>query len=331
MTFKPSCRAIIVGAGLGGLAAAIGIRKAGFAVLVLEKVDEIREVSELLSIRRKYYGSAKHAQVGAGIEVASNAARALNDLGILEKVMQYAIDPKDIVLRSYRDGSVLSRQNLIPYCMDKYGFPHFDVHRADLHRVLYEEALFLGVEIKLNAGVSEIDFARAEVRLSSGEAYSGSFIIGADGQNSRCREILLGRPDPPLRSGDLGFRIVLQAAAMRKRPELHSLMEPPNINAWFGPHSHVVSYLLQKDDLFNVFLGGPEKEGDSAIGPQEASIEELEARFKDWDPRLRSLLELAQETRKWTMFRGSDIAAWTSPEGSFALLGDAAHGMLPYL
>ena len=203
------------------------------------------------------------------------------------------------MLRSYHDGAVLSKQNLIPHCTGTYGYPHFDIHRADLHKVLYEEASSLGVEIRLNASVANIDFTRTEVRIDSGEGFAGSVIIGADGQNSRCREILLGRPDPPLRSGDLGFRIVLRAADMRKRPELRSLLEPPNINAWFGPHAHVVSYLLHKEDLFNVFLGGPEDEVDpSNIGPQPATIEELESRFVRWDPRLRSLLELAHETRK---------------------------------
>ena len=256
----------------------------------------------------------------------------MQQLGVLEKALQYAIHPNDIVLRSYHNGATLSRQNLIPHCTETYGYPHFDIHRADLHRVLYEEACSLGVEIRLNASVANIDFARTEVRIESGEVFVGSVIIGADGQNSRCREILLGSPDPPLLSCDLGFRIVLKAADMRKRPELRSLLDPPNINAWFGPHAHVVSYLLHKEDLFNVFLGGPEDEVESGnIGPQRATIEELEARFANWDPRLRSLLELAHETRKWTMFRGSDISCWSSPQGSFSLLGDAAHGMLPYL
>ena len=270
-------------------------------------------------------------QVGAGIEIASNAARALDYLGVLDKVMRFAIHPHDIVLRSYRDGSILSKQNLVPYCMETYGYPHFDVHRADLHKVLFEEAERLGVNVKLNASLCEINFEKPEVRLSSGEVFGGCCIVGADGQNSQCRELLLGRADPPLRSGDLGFRMVLKAADMRKRPELHSLMEPPNINAWFGPHSHVVSYLLQRDDLFNIFLGGPEEEGSGAIGPQPATLDELRERFKGWDPRLQSVLELAQETRKWTMFRGSDLSTWTSSQATFALMGDAAHGMLPYL
>ena len=270
--------------------------------------------------------------MGAGIEIASNAALALQQLGILEKALRYSISPQDIVLRSYHTGAVLSKQNLIPHCMETYGYPHFDIHRADLHRVLYEEASSLGVDIRLNASVANIDIPKTTVRLDSGEIFAGSVIIGADGQKSKCREILLGRPDPLLQSGDLGFRIVLRAADMRERPELRSLLEPPNINAWFGPHSHVVSYLLQKDDLFNVFLGGPEDKADlGTIGPQRATIEELEARFAGWDPRLKSLLELAQETRKWTMFRGSDILTWSSPQKNFTLLGDAAHGMLPYL
>lgn len=273
-------------------------------------------------------------EVGAGIEIPSNASKVFKHWGILEKVRNNSIQAPNIVLRSYRDGKVLSKANLIPHCENVYGSPHLDIHRADLHSILMNEAIRLGVKIYLDSPVSRIDFTNMVVHLKCGDTFKAQILIGADGDKSVCREMLLGRPDPPGRSGDLGFRVVFEAEGLRRRGgSLMELVDPPDINAWFGPRSHVVSYLLKKDDLFNVFLGGPDfaMREDPILGPQEATMDELRARFADWDPRLKELLNIAQKTRKWEMLSTGDLSRWTHENGRFTLLGDAAHGMLPYL
>lgn len=249
--------------------------------------------------------------------------------GLLEALQPLGIEVQDIVLRSYHDGKVLSKANLIPHCRQIYGTPHLDVHRADFHTVLLNAAKSLGIELKLNSPVTHIDFSKMYVY--AGEVYSADVILGCDGAKSVCREMILGYSDPLRRNGDLGFRVVLDAKKLREDPALQDLLDPPQINAWFGPHAHVVSYLLAKDDLFNVFLGGPDYDTGEILGPQEVDMSELRERYKDWDPRLRALLDIADKSRKWPMLQTSEIFSWNHPEGKATLLGDAAHGMLPYL
>jgi len=312
-SFKSTCRILIVGCGIGGLAAAIGIRKAGFSVLILEK-------------------ASKAGEIGAGIQIPPNASRVLQHWGLLSLLKPYAINSHNVNIRSYTDGSRLSSQNLVPHCENAYGSPHIVIHRADLHAILMAEAERLRVEIKLGMGVSRIDFNKNTAYTSSGEVFHAHVIIGADGEKSICREELLRRPDPPRPTGDLVFRLVVKAEQMYQYENLRELIEPPNINMWFGPKAHAISYLLKKDDLFNVVLGRRDAETENAvILPQKVEISEVKRCFKDWDPRIQAILNLAEDASKWSLLQSNDTFSWSHPNGGFVLLGDSAHSMLPYL
>ena len=221
------------------------------------------------------------------------------------------------------------------------------IHRADLHRVLYEAARDSDVDVQFKAEVADVEFpderdeehsrtdvdSQAAVVLHSTKRVYGHCIIGADGQNSACRAFMLGEPDPPCRSGDITYRLTLPASFLQERPSLRFLVDPPDVNAWFGPQSHVVSYLLKKDNLFNLFLGGPDdaKPEDEIGPPQMAPVDEAREIWKGWDPVICELLKEVKALPKWTLGTLSDLDHWTHESGRMALLGDAAHGMLPYM
>lgn len=89
---------------------------------------------------------------------------------------------------------------------------------------------------------------------------------------------------------------------------------------------------MKRDDEYNIALTQPDTSIDKVeFGPQHANIDELRALFKDWDPKIIALLEIATETSKWTLLESSDLFMWTRPAGKFALVGDAAHSMFHFL
>lgn len=155
-------------------------------------------------------------------------------------------------------------------------------------------------------------------------------IIGADGLKSVCREEMLGRPDPPLFTGDLAYRIVVKAEDMKKHESLRELVERPSINHWMGPNSHVVCYLLKGGGLYNVVMACPD-DLPELVNTAKADLKEMRERFEGWDPRLTLLLSLVQEMSKWRLQNSEEMDKWSHEAGKFSLMGDACHATLPYL
>ncbi|KAI9824118.1 MAG: hypothetical protein M1819_001073 [Sarea resinae] len=329
---KPELHVVIVGAGLGGLAAAIAVTKAGHRVTVLEQAPVLGEI-------------------GAGIQIPPNSSRLLKRWGLLEKIEKVSVRPRDFLLRSYRDGAVLSAQNMLPYAIETYGVPYLHIHRADYHRILVDAAKEVGVDIRLGCAVRRIDFEKPAVYIRRPDSYPpaapsssssnqppqateeevrASLVIGADGLKSICREALLGHADPPHLTGDLAYRIVVRAADMSSHPLLQPLVEKPAINYWMGPSAHAVCYLLQGGGLYNIVLICPDNLPEM-VNTAKADLEEMRALFEGWDPRLKALLGIVQETSKWRLQNSEEMRSWSHPAGRFSLLGDACHATLPYL
>lgn len=219
---------------------------------------------------------------------------------------------------------------MVPFAEQQYGNPYLHIHRADYHKILVEEAERLQVKMELGSRVTGINFEKAIVHRKDKPDFHGDLILGADGLKSICRESLLGHPDPPHLTGDLAYRIIIKAKDMLAHPELRSLVERPAINYWMGPHGHVVCYLLQGGGLYNIVLICPDNLPEM-MNTAKADLEEMRAFFENWDPRLKILLGMVQETTKWRLLNSQEMESWSHPSGRFALLGDACHATLPYL
>lgn len=248
----------------------------------------------------------------------------------MPKMEEVSVRPDAFQLRSYRDGKILSRQPCVPYCEQRYAAPYLHIHRADYHRILVEEARRLGVEIILDSRVTGIDFDTPAVQIAGRDDFKADVILGADGLKSKCREALLGHADPPRLTGDLAYRIVVKADDMKKHPLLKQLAEKPQINYWMGPDAHAVCYLLKGGGVYNIVLCCPDNLPPS-VPSATADLQEMRDFFKDWDPRLRALLSIVQESSKWRLENSEEMAHWCHPSGKFALMGDACHATLPYL
>ncbi|KAK4501616.1 hypothetical protein PRZ48_007425 [Zasmidium cellare] len=304
---------IVVGAGLGGLGAAIALLLAGHNVHVLESASQIGEV-------------------GAGIQVLPNSSRVLIQWGLGPRLARLATIPEQVTMIGWK-GNVLTTYDF-EAAAKEYKSPFWDFHRADLHRCLLDRAQELGATFQTNSRVVDIDFSKADiatVELAGGRRLSADLVIGADGIFSRCREIMLGRESPPVATGDLAYRVLLSTEGMRDDPELSAFIDTHHVRYWMGPEKHAVTYVLRNGELLNMVLLVPD---DMPPGAPtiDASVDEMRALFADWDPRIPKLLKFCKSVQKWRLcYRPGLETPWYNSTGTFALLGDAVHATLPYL
>ncbi|KAJ4293248.1 hypothetical protein N0V90_008530 [Kalmusia sp. IMI 367209] len=303
---KVKLRITIVGAGLGGLAAAIALRRRGHTVSILEKAPELGEV-------------------GAGIQVPPNSSRLLLKWGLGPYLQGKAIEPEAIRMRRWQDGEVLSITKLRPDFRERFGAPYFVVHRANLQLSMYDLALSLGVEVRVNAGVKSYDAGTPSVVLENGEVHKADLIIAADGIKSEARRIVLGGEDqPPEKCGAM-----VDADLMRNDPEVSWLLEPGQ-NFWLGDQRHAVTYTIAGGKSFNMVLSHPE-DSDPSTWNQDTVIEDMKRHFRSWDPRLVKAISMIRKTLKWPLLSGRPLRKWLSPSHNLVIIGDAAHAMVPYM
>ena len=229
---------------------------------------------------------------------------------------------------SWKGGQLLHSSPL--QLKERFGAEFFDLHRADVHSDLVEAAEALGVTFRLGATVEDIDFYNASVSLRSGEIVKGDVVIGADGQKSACKEILLGHKAPQLRTGDLAYRLTVRESDMRKHANLHGLLDHDSTDYWMGPGAFLVGFLLKDDGFYNIALICPDTMPE-AVNISKATPQEMQELLQGWDPQLQTLMGLVDQTSKWRMLASSEMENWGHEAGKFVLMGDACHAALPYM
>lgn len=296
-------RALIVGGGIGGLTAAIALRQQGIEAVVVEQ-------------------AAQMSEIGAGIQIASNAVLVLRALGLEDKIASVAVKPQTYDYRDLQTGRRIFQAILGDTAARHYGAPMYNIHRADLidilHAALPPEAVRLGAPC---TGVSQTADA-ASVHLKSGEVLTGDVVVGCDGIHSVVRRHLRG-DDEKHDARILMWRTLIPAH------ELEGLELGENGNYWFGPGRTLITYWVRPKNLYSILASVPANEVHRESWGENGDIDEMLRSFADAEPRARAMLEKTRTAFITGMYYRDPIDNWTS--GRITLLGDAAHPMVPFL
>lgn len=183
------------------------------------------------------------SEIGAGIQCLPNATRVLISWGLQTRLEKIAMKPRKVNMRGWK-GELISDMDFHEY-ERACGSPFWDFHRAELHAVLLARAKELGARVSTGKRVVDVrcssrseEGSAAVAVCADGSRYAADLVVGADGVHSRCRELLLGREDPLLLTGDLAYRLLLDTALMREDPELKCFIDDPQVNYWIGPDAH---------------------------------------------------------------------------------------------
>jgi salicylate hydroxylase len=301
---KSGPSAIVAGGGIGGLAAALGLANKGCRVTVLEQADSFGEI-------------------GAGIQIGPNAFHAMDYLGIGDVGRARAVYIDALVMMDAVSGEEILRAPVDEPFRKFMGNPYAVIHRADLHGAFLDAC-------RANQNVNLVNKERvvsyentpngARVRTESGSNYEADAVVGADGIRSKIREQFTGG-DPLRVSGHVAYRAVLK---------LDEMPEDLRWNAatiWVGPKCHIVHYPLQGWKTFNLvatFVTDLENVGSNEPGKRE----EILSKMTHVVPKIRKILEVPNEWRRWVLGDRDPIPGWV--DGNVALLGDAAHPTYQY-
>jgi 2-polyprenyl-6-methoxyphenol hydroxylase-like FAD-dependent oxidoreductase len=301
----PQSRALIVGGGIGGLTTALALARTGMSATVLER-------------------SAFADETGAGIQLGPNATRALAELGVLDAITATAFKPDVLRLFDGLSGTSLATVHLGRVAEARYGAPYLTLHRADLHASLLASCRAEGaIELRSGFEVTEAETLAEPVTVhdADGTPVEGSILVAADGLWSRLRDRIA--PDAYLHfSGATAWRALLP------RSEAPAPFAAPDVGLWLGPHAHLVHYPVRSGNDLNIVAvveGGSAEQGWS----RRAEPDLLLPGFQRWAQPAKALLETVETWRCWSLFRLRPLPRWT--DGRMALLGDAAHPVLPYL
>ncbi|GAB1577444.1 3-hydroxybenzoate 6-monooxygenase [Bordetella petrii] len=296
--------AIVVGGGIGGLAAALALTRQGIAVQLLEQASHIGEI-------------------GAGIQLGPNAFAALDALGVGATARGRAVYTDHIIMMDAVDAHEVVRIDTGADFRARFGGPYAVIHRADIHLSILE-AVQRDPLISFHTSTQIVDLrqdgAQVEVTDAQGRRYRGDALVGCDGVKSVVRERMVG--DPARVTGHVVYRAVV---------ERDNMPEELRINApvlWAGPRCHLVHYPLRGGQQYNLVVTFHSREQEE-WGVRDGSKQEVLSYFQGIHPRPHQMLDRPTSWRRWATADREPVEHWG--QGRITLLGDAAHPMTQYM
>ncbi|OQO93862.1 2-polyprenyl-6-methoxyphenol hydroxylase [Saccharomonospora piscinae] len=294
---------LVTGGGIGGLSAAVLLARRGVRVRVLERSPEF-------------------AEVGAGLQLAPNITRMLDEVGVLDRILPLSVQPRRLVFRNAETAEELTHLDLAD-ARRRYGGPYLVLHRSDLLRALLEAAeAEPGVTLHTGHEVTGVTDGpdHALVHCADGTEFRAELVVGADGLHSAVRAHLVD--DEPLCSGYVAYRGAVPIEQVAHRASMDDVV------VWMGPGLHLVQYPVRAGRLYNqvaVFRSEQYRRGERDWGTPA----ELDRTYAGMCDEVRAAVPALGRDHRWPMYDREPLPNWT--RGRLTLLGDAAHPMLQYL
>jgi salicylate hydroxylase len=302
----PQQNILIIGAGIGGLSAAIALARAGQRVTVAERTKVLTEL-------------------GAGLTVGGNALRALDQIGVAEEVKRLGEWPPGAVVRHYKTGEIL-RGTDPEEQKKRTGGTYTQIHRGDMQTILVDAArAYSNIALLLDKSVIGMSQSGGKVtaKFADGTTIEADALIGADGIKSTVRDSCF--PTAPAKfTGNVAWRLLLPLALVPFTPDMSTVFA--------GPQRLVTRYLVRRSTMVNFVAVLREDAGWQAEGWTTPSTRQaLAAAFEGWHDEVTKTIEAAPDGAvfKWGLFDREPLSNWIN--GRITLLGDAAHAMLPFL
>jgi salicylate hydroxylase len=293
----------VIGGGIGGIAAALSLHRAGFTVKLFEQ-------------------ALGFAEVGAGIQISPNAARILHRLVPESTLGALAVRPIAVYQRRWDDGRTLQRAPIGDTIAAAYGAPYYHFHRADLLAALGVAFPVSQVRFGHRLAAIENDGDQVIARFENGADFAADVVIGADGIHSMVREQLFG-VDAPRFTGCVAYR------GLASRERVAALGIETVAGNWMGPGQHLVHYFVRDGRLLN-FVGVIERDAwTEESWTKRGDLADLCGAYSGWHPQVRGILAAVEETFLWGLFDRLPLPRWSA--GCVTLLGDACHPMLPFM
>jgi salicylate hydroxylase/6-hydroxynicotinate 3-monooxygenase len=296
----------IVGAGIGGLSAAVFLSRLGFEVTIYEQ-------------------ASRFGRVGAGIQQTPNAMKVHRRLGTEQRMREAAFAAPAGISREWDTGRITNELELGKAIEHRYGAPYLLLHRADLHTII-ESVLPPGI-VQFNRKLVGLEQNGQGVTLTfaDGTRATAQGVIGADGVHSVVRASMLG-PESPRFTGRVSYRTTYPARLLGE----HKIT--PVRTKWWGPDRHVVIYYVTRnlDELYFV-TSQPEDAGwmTPESWSQKGDLDVLRAAYAGFHPEVRAVMQACPDVHKWALMERDPLARWC--EQRVTLLGDACHPMTPYM
>ena len=309
---KRPLRIAIIGAGIGGLTAAVALRRRGFEVALYER-------------------SARLEEVGAGLQIGPNGVKVLRALGLEDELMRNAFEPFSIMSVTWDEGRLRFRQPLKDVSRQKYGAPYMTAHRADLHNLLRRTVGDAPLHLGANCIGADTVNGAAVARFADGSTAEADVIVGADGIRSAIRAQHFGA-DRPRFTEMMAWRAIvpMECVPTRIGPNGEVAVPHGEYFGWIGPNGHVICYPIGvKGDRLNIFGGHVTAQWVEESWSVPSSREELIAAKAGWNEALIDMFRHVEQVFKWGIYDRDPLPQWS--RGRVTLLGDAAHPTMPTL